>query len=108
MDWFVPSILTEEEVSVKYYSYAIGRDLTKCRNVFLYAPDGYLLEVGDVVTTDDGTYRIMFSRHHANMEFPEVMAMMIALDMRPIKIKKKLTEIVFDWKEDDANDDVDR
>ena len=93
---------------MKYYSYAIGRDLTKCRNVFLYAPDGYLLEIGDVVATDDGNYRIMFARHHANMEYPEVMAMMIALDMRPIKIKKKLTEIVFDWKEDDANGDVDR
>lgn len=107
MDWFVHSILTEEEVSVKYYSYAIGRDLTKCRNVFLYAPDGYLLEIGDVVSTDDGNYRIMFARHHANMEYPEVMAMMIALDMRPIKIRKKLTEEIFEWnKEGEDNNDT--
>lgn len=91
---------------MKYYSYAIGRDINRCRNDFLIAPDGYLLEIGDVVVANDKTYRIMFSRNHATMEYPEVMAMMIALDMRPIRIQMKLIEEVFVWK-DDADYDVD-
>jgi hypothetical protein len=35
------------------------------------------------------------------------MAMMIALDMRPIKIRKKLTEEIFEWnKEGEDNNDT--
>lgn len=97
-----------KEDNVKYYSYAIGRDLNKCRNVFLIAPPSYLLEIGDIVADDNGsTYKIMFSRHYTTLESPDVLAMKIALDMRPIKIRKKLTEEIFEWdKEGEDNNDT--
>jgi hypothetical protein len=50
-------------------------------------------------------YRLVFVRHHCTDEYPEILAIMISLNVtRPERIMKRITEEVFDWRK---NDDVD-
>ena len=94
-----------------FMSYAIGVD--SCNEdvrVLLAAPDGIVLNPGDIVVSDRGyRYRLIYVRHHCNDEFPEILAIMIALNVtRPFRITKRVTEEVFDWnREEGAEDDVD-
>lgn len=95
----------------EYFSYAIGVD--SCNEdvrVLLAAPDGIVLNPGDIVVSEKGLrYRLLFVRHHCTDEYPEILAIMIALDVtRPDRIMKRITEEVFDWnREEGAEDDVD-
>ena len=99
----------------EYFSYAIGVD--SCNEdvrVLLAAPDGVLLNIGDIVVSERGyRYKLIYTRHHCTDEFPEILAIMIALNVtRPFRITKRITEEVFDWNreegaEEGAEDDVD-
>ena len=95
----------------EFMSYAIGVD--SCNDdirVLLAAPDGIVLNPGDIVVSDRGyRYRLIYVRHHCNDEFPEILAIMIALNVtRPFRITKRITEEVFDWTEkgEEDNDTV--
>ena len=106
-------MITESEGSVnqQFLSYAIGVDeFNHDVRTLLAAPDGILLNPGDIVVSEKGLrYRLLFVRHHCTDEYPEILAIMIALNVtRPDRIMKRITEEVFDWnvKGEESNDTV--
>jgi hypothetical protein len=105
-------MITESEDSVnrEFLSFAIGVDeFNHDVRALLAAPDGILLNPGDIVVSEKGLrYRLMFVRHHCTDEYPEILAIMIALNVtRPDRIMKRITEEVFDWNvKGEENDDT--
>lgn len=105
-------MITESEDSVnrEFLSFAIGVDeFNHGVRALLAAPDGILLNPGDIVVSEKGLrYRLLFVRHHCTDEYPEILAIMIALDVtRPDRIMKRITEEIFDWNvKGEENDDT--
>ena len=105
-------MITESEDSVnrEFLSFAIGVDeFNHGVRALLAAPDGVLLNPGDIVVSEKGLrYRLLFVRHHCTDEYPEILAIMIALDVtRPDRIMKRITEEVFNWNvKGEENDDT--
>jgi hypothetical protein len=105
-------MITESEDSVnrEFLSFAIGVDeFNHGVRALLAAPDGILLNPGDIVVSEKGLrYRLLFVRHHCTDEYPEILAIMIALDVtRPDRIMKRITEEVFNWNvKGEENDDT--
>ena len=94
----------------EFLSFAIGVDeFNHGVRALLAAPDGILLNPGDIVVSEKGLrYRLLFVRHHCTDEYPEILAIMIALDVtRPDRIMKRITEEVFNWNvKGEENDDT--
>lgn len=101
---------SEDSVNKEYLSFAIGVDrFNPAIRALLAAPDGILLNPGDIVVSERGMhYRLVFVRHHCTDEYPEILAIMISLNVtRPERIMKRITEEVFNWNvKGEENDDT--
>ena len=84
---------------MKSYYYAVGINLATRKRGFLVAPPESFLNVGDVVETTNGRYRILFSCFH-HEESDLAAALSLYSGGFPEKITKRIIEEEFEWKEE--------